>query len=1189
MHRFAFRVGLVLGSLLGLRCGGDSASQCLRDTSCDPGFRCERGTPGEPGRCVACDPVEVPYDGLDNDCNSRTLDLDLDGDGDNAVSSAFQTGGDCDDDDPAVSSKLPERCDDGKDNNCNTVIDEPACRDFVAPTLSFLRPLPGAQLRGRIDVELDATDDVAVKQVELFANGSPLGTISSPPFVFSIDTVTLTDGQVMLRAVATDVAERTAEATIGVVIDNFTGPAITPLRPQPGRSYGGRMTVSLEASDAAGVASVTLSVDGATLGTYTSTPYASPIDTRGLADGIHTAELTAVDATGATSRMDVDFLVDNTGPVVSLAVSPSSGGAVQGTITVTVNAVDSAGVGGITSRVSSVSGTDTLTYTLDSLAIPNGPLVLTATATDLAEVDDGTADGNRASGSVSLNVSNPTNAPPRVVLTAPVAGDGVYRRSIITADANSPQGVSRVRFYVEGTPVGYDDTTPFSVTADFSRYSGVVTVSATAIDSVGVEATDSATVTVARPATFRAPIYLFPDDVVDQTRHAVGDVNGDSIPDLVMAGSGVSLLLGLGGGSFEIARALSINSAAQAVAIGDTDGDGMPDILALHQGSLDVFLNNGGGAFLSPTNYPFGNLSPTDFALADLNGDGRLDVAIARKTAGGDFIVMLNRDNMGFGDVRAFGNAGAVERLVLGDVDDDGDLDVLLGRRAGGDDYFTTYRNDGTATFGAGIDTLLPGQPYSVALGDMNQDGVPDVVAAIPAPGTTRKVVVAYGSAGAPGQFGVGYTVDVGSAPSGVALGDLDRDGDLEAVITAEKSHTTTVLTRISDSSYSRADYVVARDARHPVLWDVDGDGDLDLFVSSKSNDAVALVFNRNGTLLAPPAVELATAPGGVVLRDLSGDGRPEAVVARSSAGTRQPATLDYFANQQGRLTYDHEISLAGNLQPNGLAIGDLDGLGGLDFAVSTAGPGSRLVLDAGGMASEVLVAAGRARDVAIGDVDNDGAPEAVFSFDQTTVVSGDGVRIFNPSGVMEQELISGEGAMGIAVGYLNNDQLIDVAVANNVGDNVAFFTVTGGTVQKTVFSGITAPWAVTLGRVGPAPADALNDLLVSGSNRVGVLRGHPTLDFTPPTTWDAAGNPSRIAAGDFNRDGMTDVVVIQPSTDRIAVLIARERGGFFGPDLIDVGAGPTDLRVDDVDGDGTLDVVVVSNRVETLAVVHGE
>lgn len=1171
-----------------LSCGGDGASQCLRDSSCDPGFRCEISAPGEPGKCIACEGTEVVYDGLDNDCNSRTLDLDLDGDGDNFKGSQVQPGGDCDDNDPAVSSKLRERCDDRKDNNCDGTIDEAACRDLQAPTISFRRPNAGDPLHGRIDVELDVTDDVGIKQVELFANDQSRGTLSTPPFIFQLDTTTLSDGQVTLRAVAIDVADRSEQASIIVSVDNFSGPAIIPLRPQPGHSYGGRMTVNIEASDAAGVASLSLSIDGANLGTFTSTPVSAQVDTRGLTDGIHTVQVAAVDRTGATSNLNIDFLVDNTGPVVTVAASPINMGAVEGQITVTVNATDPGGIGSILSRGSSASGTDILTYSLDTLAIPNGPFVLTATAADTAEIDDGAQVGNVSSGSLSVNINNPTNAPPRVVLTAPVAGEGVYRRTIMTADANSAQGVQRVSFFVNGTLVGFDETTPFALTWDFSRYQGIVTIAATALDGAGVEATDSATVTVVRPATFRAPTYVFPFDAVDDARHRVADVNGDGLPDLVMGGTGVSLALGLGAGAFGIAQPISQNRSVEAVEVGDVTGDGAPDIVALRTTSIEVFINDGGN-FLTYTNYPIGNFSASDLDLGDLNGDGRLDVIAARGNPGGDIIVMLNRDNMGFGDIRSFGQAGNAFRIVLADIEGDGDLDAVLGRKAGGDDYFTVYRNDGTGTFGAGLDTILSGQPYSVAVGDINRDGVLDVVATLPAPGNTRDVVFAYGVQSSPGQFTLGHTVEVGSGPSGVALGDMDGDGDLEAVVTAEKSHTLTVLTRISDTNYSRADYVVARDARHPILADVDVDGDLDVAVNSASNDAVAIVFNRNGLMLAPPAIEIDASPGGLVLTDLSGDGRPEAIVAKSGTGISQPAAIDFFADQQGRYVFDHSVMLTGQFDPSALAIGNLDNLGGPDFALASLASSSRLVIDGGGTPTQITLAVPRSRDVAIGDVDNDGAEEAIFSFDQNTIPSGDGLRVFNGAGVLERDLVSGEGAAGIIVGRLNGDALIDVAVGNIIGDNVAFFTVSGGSVSQRVFSGIPGAYGLALGRVGPAPADSINDLLVSGTNRVGVLRGHPTLDFIPPTTWDAAGNPTVIGSGDFNGDGLSDLVGIHPVLDRITVLIARERGGFFGPDLIDIGDEPVDLQVGDVDGDGKMDVVAISSRFPMMAVVYND
>src|SRR5687767_10961952 len=79
--------------------------ECYDDRTCGIGNRCEIPNVGEAGKCTPCAAAEVPYDGVDNDCNLATRDRDLDGDGENPPEGG---GGDCDDGDPNVSSRHAE-------------------------------------------------------------------------------------------------------------------------------------------------------------------------------------------------------------------------------------------------------------------------------------------------------------------------------------------------------------------------------------------------------------------------------------------------------------------------------------------------------------------------------------------------------------------------------------------------------------------------------------------------------------------------------------------------------------------------------------------------------------------------------------------------------------------------------------------------------------------------------------------------------------------------------------------------------------------------------------------------------------------------------------------------------------------------------------------------------------------------
>jgi hypothetical protein len=84
---------------------------------------------------------------------------------------------------------------------------------------------------------------------------------------------------------------------------------------------------------------------------------------------------------------------------------------------------------------------------------------------------------------------------------------------------------------------------------------------------------------------------------------AAGDFNGDGIPDLAVtdaANSAVSVLLGIGDGSFQTAVSYNAGSAPQSIALGDFNGDGVPDVVVGFNGQVAVLLGNGTGGLLAP-------------------------------------------------------------------------------------------------------------------------------------------------------------------------------------------------------------------------------------------------------------------------------------------------------------------------------------------------------------------------------------------------------------------------------------------------------------------------------------------------------------------------------------------------------------------------------------------------------------
>jgi reactive intermediate/imine deaminase len=219
------------------------------------------------------------------------------------------------------------------------------------------------------------------------------------------------------------------------------------------------------------------------------------------------------------------------------------------------------------------------------------------------------------------------------------------------------------------------------------------------------------------------------------TRHvAVGDVNGDKIPDLVLAnrnsrGSSPSYLcLGIGGGRVvEPCRGVSTGSAT-TITMADVNGDAALDLLVPHRdgGQGYVLLNDGRGTF--PTRIPFGPAKATLRAAhaADFDADGVVDLAAIDEL--GSALIMRGQRGGSFAAPEPLGPADARPyAMLVRDVDGNGRPDVIVG--------YTNARpivffNDGPGAF-----TPVPfgdakGIAYGFAVADLNEDGLLDIVMA---------------------------------------------------------------------------------------------------------------------------------------------------------------------------------------------------------------------------------------------------------------------------------------------------------------------------------------------------------------------------------------------------------------------------------------------------------------------------
>ncbi|KAA9338731.1 T9SS type A sorting domain-containing protein [Hymenobacter busanensis] len=196
--------------------------------------------------------------------------------------------------------------------------------------------------------------------------------------------------------------------------------------------------------------------------------------------------------------------------------------------------------------------------------------------------------------------------------------------------------------------------------------------------------------------TFGAPTFFSTGAGISAYNVALGDVNADGRLDAVVSnfggadGTTVSVLLGAGNGTLGTATQYPVGSAPAGLQLGDLNGDSRPDLVVVNYNSsnVGVLLGQSGGTFGTMTTYTTGAVNPREVALADFNGDGRLDVVTTHVGplsggAGTTVGVLLGAGNGTLGTATVY-STGASSRpwgVAAGDVNGDGKPDIVTANR----------------------------------------------------------------------------------------------------------------------------------------------------------------------------------------------------------------------------------------------------------------------------------------------------------------------------------------------------------------------------------------------------------------------------------------------------------------------------------------------------------------------------
>jgi FG-GAP-like repeat len=599
-----------------------------------------------------------------------------------------------------------------------------------------------------------------------------------------------------------------------------------------------------------------------------------------------------------------------------------------------------------------------------------------------------------------------------------------------------------------------------------------------------------------------ATVFALPGGLTNATSIAVGSLKTAGSQDLAVGGSNGVLTL-FNNGTFVPTTGALIGAPLTnitSVAIGNLDGDSgvndAQDIAALSGTSVEVLTNmdDGTGAInpLTSTTFALGAVGNA-LALSPQSVGGKADIVVANSAAN-EVTVLQNTSTTAaptFAAAAHYTVDANPVGLAIGKLNGDGSPDIVTvnnvnpGFGSGG--TFSVLRNNGDGTYGAPTTlTAAAAAPDAIAVGDLNGDGIPDLVVANKANNT---VTVYLASSTTPGTYlpGVTYSIkdaaNKGSSPVSVVVADLTGTGKLDIITANSGDNTISILANNGDGTFTAANtttVVVGLNPTQIVAGKFDNSGHVSLAVSH--NGGGASVFARgvslllgNGDRTFKPKQEILPGINAVALvagNFTSAVGAPlDLVVADTSNGT-----VDLLRNNGlGVFTHSASDVYAVGASPSALAAADFNRDGLQDVVVvsrDATGSAQQIAVllnsGGGGFAAAVftpLPFGFPVNSVAVTDINGDAFPDLVVGLTGGTVPGQFG-QPGTPADANLYSLIgNGDGTFTSPVPYQTGPK----------GNNTVVAVASDPEVRATTFTLVTNIVAVDLIKNGGFEAHDLN------------------------------------------------------------------------------------------------------------------
>jgi uncharacterized protein (TIGR03437 family) len=639
-------------------------------------------------------------------------------------------------------------------------------------------------------------------------------------------------------------------------------------------------------------------------------------------------------------------------------------------------------------------------------------------------------------------------------------------------------------------------------------------------------------------SSFQAPVSYSMPSSLSAGPVAVGDLNGDGVPDLAVPGyfgvvaSRLSVFLGNGDGTFQPEKVVLTAPHAQilAAAIADLNGDGKADMVFTASGSLQsssggpppvavVMLGNGDGTFGAATEYAVGN--GDSLAVADMDGDGKPDIVVSGLT-------ILFGDGRGAFPRRRDYWQETTGSIILADFDGDGATDIIVGTGNPlilGGPAISVMFNRGNGVFTGAPVTLTPGWAApdvsiaNITTADFNNDGIPDLLV-----DWSEGFVILTGDG--KGNFTPGFEQQVYAAAMAVA--DFNNDGIPDVAVATPCCVVATPLALEIYAGQGDGSFrppissPSIRGVASMAAADFNGDGKQDLavivstFQGGADDEVDVFRGDGQGGFSAPVSLPAGPWPAAIGVGDFNGDGKPDFVVASTGGQTGTPNIQFFFGKGDGSFSSPGPLTEApsSSIGPRALVIADLNRDGKLDVAF----PGSdgTLIVGLGHADGTFVWSHGPALSggqLSAADLNGDGALDLIAIGGEPQYLLGNGDGSFQPGVALADSAAARFWDQGVAVADLNGDGRPDIVSAAYPTGVATFLNISQWPMAivsaasfasgplaaeslASAFGGGLAPEAIPAAFV-PLPT-SLGGTTVSVVDSTGAVRGAPLFYVSP-------------------------------------------------------------------------------------------